>query len=129
MGERIMYKAIKDNKIIAVSDTDNVFKFMVKDGVETDSEHTSADYVMVGSEYVLNDDERAIEVKKEQVRAVRNQYLEEYVDPYQLVIRWGSLTEQEQTDLVNYRQYLLDYTSGDSWWENNPMDFETWKGE
>jgi len=124
-----MYKAIKDNKIIAVSDTDNVFKFMVKDGVETDSEHTSADYVMVGSEYVLNDDERAIEVKKEQVRAVRNQYLEEYVDPYQLVIRWGSLTEQEQTDLVNYRQYLLDYTSGDSWWENNPMDFETWKGE
>lgn len=122
-----MYKAIKDNKIIAVSDTDNVFKFMVKDGVETDSEHEVTDYVMVGSEYVLNDDERAIEVKKERVRAVRNQYLEEYVDPYQLVIRWGTLTEQEQTDLVNYRQYLLDYTSGDSWWENNPQTYQQWK--
>lgn len=70
-----MYKAIKDNKIIAVSDTDNVFKFMVKDGVETDSEHTSADYVMVSSEYVLNDDERAIELRKQEHIAELRQFL------------------------------------------------------
>lgn len=71
--------------------------------------------------------EKSQEVKEQEVRVVRNSYLETYVDPYQLVIRWGSLTEQEQTDLVNYRQYLLDYTAGESWWEQNPMDFETWK--
>lgn len=71
--------------------------------------------------------QKELDDKKASVRGVRNQYLEEYVDPYQLVIRWGTLTEQERTDLVNYRQYLLDYTAGESWWEENPMDFDTWK--
>ena len=121
-----MYKAIKENKIIAVNDSGK-FPCLIFDEVIEDKEHEVTDFVMVGSEFVLNDDEKAIEVKKEQVRAIRNQYLEEYVDPYQLVIRWGSLTEQEQTDLVNYRQYLLDFTQGESWWEENPMDFESWK--
>ncbi len=72
-------------------------------------------------------DEKVLEDKKTSVRAVRNSYLETYVDPFQLVIRWGTLTEQEQQDLINYRQYLLDYTAGESWWEQNPMDFDTWK--
>lgn len=72
-------------------------------------------------------DEKIVNDKKTSVRAVRNQYLEEYVDPYQLVIRWGTLTEQEQQDLGGYRQYLLDYTDGECWWEENPMDFNTWK--
>ena len=71
--------------------------------------------------------QKELDDKKASVRGVRNQYLEEYVDPYQLVIRWGTLTEQEQTDLVNYRQYLLDYTSQPEWYLVNPMDFEEWK--
>lgn len=121
-----MYKAIKSNKIIAVSDTDSRFNLLVKDFIETDTEHTVADFTMVGSEYVLNDDDKAIEVKKEAVRDVRNSYLETYVDPFQLVIRWGTLSETEQGYLVEYRQYLLDYTSSDSWWEQNPDDYETW---
>lgn len=119
-----MYKAIKDNKIIAVSDTDNQFKFMVKDGVETDSEHTSADYTMVGSEYVLNDDEKAIEVKKEQVRAVRNSYLSD-TDIY--MITDFPITEEEREKYKLYRQYLRDYTKEEGWWEENPMDYEEWK--
>ena len=119
-----MYKAIKDNKIIAVSDTDNVFKFMVKDSVETDAEHTCADYVMVGSEYVLNDDEKAIEVKKEQVRAVRNQYLED-TDLYMIID--FPITEEERNQYKEYRQYLRDYTSQPEWYLANPMDFEEWK--
>lgn len=61
------------------------------------------------------------------VREVRNSYLVEYVDPYQLVIRWGTFTEAEQNDLINYRQYLLDYTDGQGWWEENPLTFEEWK--
>ena len=40
-----MYKAIKDNKIIAISDTDNAFEFIVKDSVVEDTEHTIDDYV------------------------------------------------------------------------------------
>lgn len=124
MGERIMYKAIKDNKIIAVSDTDNVFKFMVKDSVETDAEHTCADYVMVGSEYVLNDNEKAIEVKKERVRLIRNSYLSD-TDKYMIVD--FPISDEERENYKSYRQYLRDYTSVESWWEENPLAFEEWK--
>lgn len=39
-----MYKAIKDNKIIAISDTDSEFFCLVKDSVETDETHVADDY-------------------------------------------------------------------------------------
>lgn len=39
-----MYKAIKDNKIIAISDTDSEFLCLVKDEVVEDTEHTVDDY-------------------------------------------------------------------------------------
>lgn len=68
-----------------------------------------------------------LENKQKSIRANRNSYLEQYVDPYQLVIRWNTLTQEEQDDLINYRQYLLDYTDNEDWWEQNPMDFEEWK--
>lgn len=48
-----MYKAIKDNKIIAISDTDNEFSCLVKDSVETDETHTTADYSEYNGEYLL----------------------------------------------------------------------------
>ena len=60
-----MFKAIKDNKIIAVSDTDNLFKFMVKDSVETDETHKASDYSHVNGEFLLNTDERVIEQQKQ----------------------------------------------------------------
>lgn len=121
-----MYKAFKNNKIIAVNESDK-FPCLIFDEVIEDSEHEVTDFVMVGSEYVLNDDEKAIEVKKEQVRAVRNQYLETYIDPKQLVMVWNSLSAEEQELYKDYRQYLLDYPQTEGWWEENPMDFETWK--
>lgn len=70
--------------------------------------------------------EKPQEEKEKEVRGVRNQYLVDFVDPFQLVIRWGILTEQEQSYLIEYRQYLLDYTNNDGWWEQNPDDYETW---
>lgn len=48
-----MYKAIKDNKIIAISDTDAEFFCLVKDSVETDDEHTTDDYDQYNGEYLL----------------------------------------------------------------------------
>ena len=91
-----------------------------------DIKETSTDLEAWG----LTDEEEAekeLEDKKVSVRDVRNQYIETYVDPYQLVIRWGTLTEEEQQDLINYRQYLLDYTDTEEWWETNPLTFEEWK--
>ena len=48
-----MYKAIKDNKIIAISATDNEFVCLVKDEVIEDTEHTLADYDQYNGEYLL----------------------------------------------------------------------------
>lgn len=70
-----MFKALRDNKIVAISDTDSEFKFMVKDSVEIDEEHTTADYTMAGSEYVLNDNEKAIKLHKQERIAELKQFL------------------------------------------------------
>ena len=71
--------------------------------------------------------EKPQEEKEKDVRNVRNHYLEEYVDPYQMVIRWNTLTEENQNNIINYRQYLLDYTlSSDKWFEQNPMTYDEW---
>ena len=48
-----MYKAIKDNKIIAISDTDSEFFCLVKDSVETDETHVADDYAQYNGEYLL----------------------------------------------------------------------------
>jgi len=69
-----------------------------------------------------------LENKQKAVRAVREQYFADYVDWYQSKpLLWEEMTEEEKADVAGYRQYLKDYTKGEEWWEQNPMDFETWK--
>lgn len=48
-----MYKAIKDNKIIAISDTDSEFFCLVKDDIIEDAEHVADDYDQYNGEYLL----------------------------------------------------------------------------
>lgn len=48
-----MYKAIKDEKIIAISDLDNEFPCLVKDEVIEDTEHVADDYDQYNGEYLL----------------------------------------------------------------------------
>lgn len=69
--------------------------------------------------------EKPQEVKEQEVRAVRNSYLETYVDPKQLVMVWNSLTAEEQELYKDYRQYLLDYPQTEGWYEQNPDDLKT----
>ena len=71
--------------------------------------------------------EKPIEKLQAEVRAVRNQYLETYVDPKQLVMVWDSLTAEEQELYKDYRQYLLDYPQTEGWYEQNPLTFDEWK--
>lgn len=73
--------------------------------------------------------EKPKEVKEQEVRAIRNSYLEKYVDPKQLVLVWNSLTGDEQKEYMDYRQYLLDYPETEGWYEHNPMTFEEWRGK
>lgn len=51
-----MFKARKDNKIIAISDTDKEFPCLVKDDIVEDTEHTTADYDQYNGEYLLKDE-------------------------------------------------------------------------
>lgn len=51
-----MYKAIKDDKIIAISDIDNEFPCLVKDDVVEDTEHVSDDYGQYNGEFLLKED-------------------------------------------------------------------------
>lgn len=92
-----MYKAIKDNKIIAISDTDSEFKFMVKDSVEIDEEHTVADFVMVGSEFVLTTDDKAVAKQKEARVAELKQYLAD--TDYCILKIEEAIDEAEKQDL------------------------------
>lgn len=122
-----MFKIIKENKIIGVSENNPVL--LDKYEVQEETEHTVADYIQVNGEYVLTSSAEAIEQKKDDVRAVRNSYLVKYVDPKQLVIVWNTLTDKEQVEYMDYRQYLLDYPEIKDWYEHNPMTFEEWRGK
>lgn len=120
-----MYKAIKNKKIIAISDIDSKFFMMNLDSIEEDNNHNSNDYEQYNGEYILKS-EIPQSKKEDDVRNIRNNYLEKYVDPYQLTLRWNSLSDEEQINIRDYRQYLLDYTETENWWKENPLTYIEW---
>ena len=100
-----MFKAIKDNKIIAINESGD-FPCLVHDSVEEDMEHTVADYLQVNGEYVLTSSDEAIEQKAAEARAERDRRIE--------AIRWRIERYQTQaagletTDTAEqYREILL----------------------
>ena len=117
-----MFKAIKDDKIIAINDSGE-FPCMVYDSVEEDTEHQLSDYVHCDGQFVLTVSDEAIEQRKEQVRAVRNRYLEQ-TDKY--MITDYPISDEERELYKKYRTYLRDYTLTDNWWESEPQKFEEW---
>lgn len=70
-----------------------------------------------------DDDERK-EQKEAEVRAVRNQYLYD-TDRYMIVDY--PITEAEETQYIQYREYLRNYPETENWYESNPLTFEEWK--
>lgn len=88
-----MYKAIKDNKIIAISDTDAEFFCLVKDEVVEDTEHTESDYTMYGEEFILNEDVPA--PTEEEQSEKREQAYKDEVDGITAHIQ--RLRDKEQT--------------------------------
>ena len=124
-----MFKALKDSKIIAINETGD-FPCLVHDSVEEDTEHTVYDYMQVNGEYVLTSSDEAIEQRKQEVRAVRNQYLKQYVDDRaKSPFMWNEVTEEEKALIGEYRKYLMDYPETEGWYEQNPLTFEEWKAQ
>lgn len=124
-----MWKFIQNNKIKEVRENDTFNRAFYVGEFEEDKEHTIDDYMQVNGEYVLTSSDEAIKQKKDDVRAVRNSYLEKYVDPKQLVLVWNSLSENEQKEYTDYRRYLLDYPEIEDWYKQNPLTFEEWESE
>ena len=118
-----MFKAIKNGKIICINET-NEFHLMNYESLEEDTEHQLSDYVHCDGQFVLTVSDEAIEQRKEQVRAVRNQYLEQ-TDKY--MIADYPITDEEREQYKAYRVYLRDYTLEDEWWLANPKTYEAWK--
>ena len=119
-----MYVAIKDDKIIAHNETGD-FPCLVCDEIKEIDDVT---LVQVDGEFLPDTDEKVIEQqnieKSNQVRRIRNQYLEE-TDKYMILDY--PISDDERLSYKNYREYLRDYTENDQWWESNPLVYKDWK--
>lgn len=72
--------------------------------------------------------QKSQEEKEKDVRSVREQYFAQYIDWYQSKpLLWSELSEEEKSNISEYRQYLKDYTFTENWFENNPLSFDEWK--
>ena len=88
-----------------------------------DIEHQLSDYIHCDGQFVLTSSAEAIEQKKFEVRAVRNQYLKQ-TDEFMIVDY--PITSTQKTKYKRYRAYLRDYTLTENWWESEPLKFEEW---
>ena len=77
-----MFKAIKDNKIIAINETGK-FPCLVYDLKKKDTEHTCDDYEQVEGEYLLKQDV-PVDYQNEQIRQQRKARYEAESDPIRL---------------------------------------------
>ena len=118
-----MYKAIKDNKIIAINETGK-FPCLVYDSVEEDTEHQLSDYVHCDGQFVLTVSDEAIEQRKEQVRSIRNGYLEQ-TDKYLSVTDYP-ISDDERELYKQYRTYLRTYPECRDWYKANPKTYDEW---
>lgn len=68
--------------------------------------------------------EKPVEELQAQVRAVRNQYLEQ-TDKY--MITDYPITDDERELYRQYRTYLRTYPECRDWYKDNPKTYEEWK--
>lgn len=68
--------------------------------------------------------EKPVEEKEAEVRAVRNQYL---ADTDKYMIPDFPITEAEEAQYIQYREYLRNYPETENWYEQNPLMFDEWK--
>lgn len=86
------------------------------------------DFAEMYNGVVYLSDEDLIHAKQDFIRNIRNNYLVEYVDgAVSNPLRWADMSQELKDMYINYRQYLLDYTNTENWWEQNPLTLDEWK--
>lgn len=77
---------------------------------------------------VVKDKEMSKSEVSNAVRAKRNSYLLEYVDPIVCnPFRWSDMTEEEQNKIKEYRQYLLDIPQQSEFPNIEVKTFSEWR--
>lgn len=76
-------------------------------------------YFVIGPEFIPE-----VEKKKEEMRIIRNYYLDN-TDKYVSVPDFP-LSAEERELYFSYRQYLRNYTQDENWWLEEPKTFEEW---
>lgn len=97
-----MYKALKDEKIIAINDTGD-FPCLVCDEVVEDTEHTVEDYVQCDGEFVLKTDEKAKVLENQEKVSEAHKYLEE-TDYVAIKIAEGVATKEDYAEVLAKRE-------------------------
>ena len=118
-----MFKAIENGKVVGINET-GVFRLMNYEIIEEDTEHQISDYVHCNDQFVLTTSDPAIVQYKEQVRYVRNRYLEQ-TDKY-LSVTDFPITDGQKEQYRQYREYLRHYPEHADWYKQNPLDFDSW---
>lgn len=91
-----MFKAIKDNKIIAINETGE-FPCLVHDSVEEDTEHSVSDYEQYNGEYLIKE-QIPVEYQNEQIRQQRQARYVSEADPLRLDWDESSARGEEQAE-------------------------------
>lgn len=67
------------------------------------------------------------QAKGDEVRLIRNDYLEKYIDVVvSNPLRFGDMTDEEKQRYYDYRRYLLDITKNESFPDVKVMSLEEW---
>ena len=103
-----MYKALKENKIIAINETDN-FPCLVYNSSVEDTEHNTEDYAQYEGEFLLIEDIPAL--SEEEQRENRARAYREEVDP--ITSHINRLRDEEQTEeiIAEIEQLIAERTA------------------
>ena len=90
----------------------------------TKIEETQEPVEMVCGTYYIGN-ENIQKAKEKDVREYRNYLLQKEIDPVvSNPVRCESLSEYDKNNYKEYREYLLDWTENEDWWNKKPKTFE-----
>lgn len=79
---------------------------------------------------IYTDREEFQKAQQEFVRTKRDNLLKTEIDPVvSNVLRWDDMSDEEKSQYMDYRTYLLDYTTTQDWYEKNPLTLDEWKAQ
>lgn len=124
-----MYVWIKDGEITAFCEEKPDGTFPEEYG---EMQETKREVRHIKGKIYFTDTAEAIALLKEEAieeaRIKRDIYLSTYVDPIVTnPLRWSELTEEEQNQYKEYRQYLLDIPQQENFPDVKILTFEEWK--